>query len=404
MKKRFLSHKIRLYPNNKQGTYFRKACGIKRFVYNWALTESRRLYESGTKTSGYDLCKRFNSIKRQEFPWTSDVTKWAPQKAIYDARDALVRWWKKLSQAPRFKKKGKCRESFYLGVNSFRVNGQDFYVPKLGQVKMAQGIRFPGKVRSVTVSQDGDQWYASFLVQLDDTWVYPNTCENQEVLGVDLGVKTLVTTSDGEYVENPRWLVRHERKLRRLQKNVSRKQKGSCNRRKAVKRLRTQHRRVRNARNDLLHKLTSGWVGLYRFIGIEDLNVHGMLSNHRLAKHISDASFYEIRWQLEYKAVLGGSTVVIADRFYPSSKECSACGNVKKELGLGERTYTCSVCEFTCDRDLNAAYNLKSVARRHRETLNACGVGGSDQRSRTWVKPATVKQKLGVCKPSWVTV
>jgi putative transposase len=269
---------------------------------------------------------------------------------------------------------------------------------------MAQTIRFPGDVKSVVVSQDGDRWFASFLVQLDDTWVYPNTCENQEVLGIDLGVSALAVTSDGEYVENPRWLVRHGRKLRRLQKGVSRKQKGSNNRRKAVHRLHTQYRRVRNARNDFLHKLTSGWIGLYGFIGVEDLNVSGMMSNHRLAKSVSDVSFYEIRRQLTYKTQLAGSTLVLADRFYPSSKKCSSCENIKDNLLLSERTYVCNACGFTVDRDLNAAHNLKLVARRYRETLNACGTEGSGPRLRTWVKPSVKKQEPGNLLTKMVTV
>lgn len=371
-----LSHRIRLYPNNKQATYFRRACGVRRLAYNWALAESKRLHEQGTKTSGYDLCKRFNAIKDERYPFVRDVSKWVPQKAIYDAWDSLKRWWSKTSKAPRFKKKGRCKESFYIGLDKFKCDGKKICIPKLGWVKMAQEVRFPGKQMSVTISQDGDRWFAAVQVEIDESqWSYPHTCETQAVCGVDLGVHDLAVLDDGTKIKAPRGLRRRERKLRKLQKSVSRKVKGSSSRKKAIKALASCHRKIRDTRKDVPHKITSKLVREYRAIGIEDLNVKGMVKNHRLARSVSDASFGEIRRQLEYKAVLAGSEVVVVDRFFPSSKTCSGCGHIVGSLPLRVREWECSACGVVHDRDVNAAINLRKVARRHRETQNAGGEG-----------------------------
>jgi putative transposase len=373
-----LSHRIRLYPNNKQATYFRRACGIRRFAYNWALAENRRLYEAGERTSGFDLVKRFNAIKAAEFPWTSEVSKWAPQKAVQDAWGALKKWWAKKAQAPRFKKKGRCRESFYLGLGDFGVKGSKLRVPKLGWVRMAQEVRFPGRLKSVTVGQDGACWFAAIQVEIDESrWSYPHVCETQATCGVDLGVIDLVVLDDGTKVPAPRGLRRKERKLRKLQKFLSRKVKGSRSRMKAVWYLAEAHRKVRDARRAVTHEVTSWLVQKFRWIGIEDLNVRGMLKNHRLARSIADAAFGELRRQLGYKSVLARSNIVTADRFFPSSKTCSDCGHVIEKLPLDVREWVCPSCGCVHDRDENAAINLKNVTARYAETQNA---GGEDVR------------------------
>jgi putative transposase len=371
-----LSHRIRAYPNNVQQTYFRRACGIRRFAYNWALAESRKLYEAGKKTSGFDLVKRFNSIKGEEFPWTSEVSKWAPQKAIQDAWDALRKWWSKKAWAPRFKKKGRCRESFYLGAGHFSSDGERFRVPKLGWVRMAQEVRFPGEVKFVTVSQEGERWFASFQVEIDESkWSYPHVCETQTVCGVDVGVRDLVVLNDGTKIVAPRGLRRRERKLRKLQRSVSRKVKGSNGQRKAIRVLGEVHRKVRDARKAVTHEVTARLVQNFRWIGVEDLNVRGMLKNHQLARSVADAAFGEIRRQLGYKSVLAGSEIVVADRWFPSSKTCSDCDYVLKELPLEVREWVCEVCGVVHDRDVNAAINLRNVAARYAETKNAGGSG-----------------------------
>jgi putative transposase len=396
-----LSHKIRLYPNNAQGTYFRRACGIRRFAYNWALAASRRLYEAGEKTSGFDLVKRFNSIKAEQFPWTAEVSKWAPQKAIQDAWDALRRWWDGKAKAPRFKKKGQCRESFYLGIGALKTDKKKIFIPKLGWVRMAQEVRFPGTIKFVAISQDGDRWFASFNVEIDGSqWSYPHICKTQAVCGVDLGVRDLVVLDDGTRIPAPRGLRRKESLLRRLQKAVSRRVKGSNSRKKAIRALGGAHRKVRDARKAVTHGITAQLVRDFRWIGIEDLNVQGMLRNHRLARSIADAAFGEIRRQIEYKSVLSGSNVAVADRFFPSTKTCSTCGHVLEKLPLGVREWTCPACKAIHDRDENAAINLREVARRYRDTVNA---GGGDVRpSILGLVAAPMKPEVGIRQPAVV--
>lgn len=398
-----LSHRIRLYPNNKQATYFRRACGIRRFSYNWALAENRRLYEVGERTSGFDLVKRFNSIKAAEFPWTSEVSKWAPQKAIQDAWDALKKWWAKKARAPRFKKRGRCRESFYIGLGDFEVKGSKLRVPKLGWVRMAQEVRFPGRLKSVTVSQDGACWFVAVQVEVDGSqWSYPHACETQAVCGADLGVRDLVVLDDGTKVPAPRGLRSKERKLRKLQKSLSRKVRGSGGRERAIRALAEAHRKVRDARQAVTHEVTSWLVQKFRWIGIEDLNVQGMLKNHCLARSILDAAFGELRRQLGYKSVLAESNIVTADRFFPSSKTCSDCGYVIEELPLGIREWVCPSCGCVHDRDENAATNLKNIAARYAETQNA---GGEDVRPLVPCElgAASMKPEAGGCQPEMAT-
>jgi len=387
------AHKIRLYPNNKQETYFRNACGVKRFAYNWALSESRRLYEEGVKTSGYDLSKRLNAIKREEFPWMYDVSKWASQKAVHDAFESLKKWWnpKLGNQAPRFKKKGKCKDSFYLGSSHIKERGDRFYIPKLGWVKMAQELRFEGKILSATVSRVADMWFVSISI---DTLINPIPSDSPNIIGIDVGIKSLAITSDGEVFENPKALKKNEKRLRLLQKSVSRKKKGSNNRKKAVFKLAKQHYKVSNIRKDALHKASTAITKSAGTICIEDLNVSGMLRNRKLSKSISDASMSEFLRQIEYKSKWNGSIVFKADRFYPSSKMCSCCGTIKHDLKLSDRVYKCSSCGLELDRDLNAAINLKQLAVSYTESINACGDVSSGS-NFIGVKLLSMKQEKG---------
>ena len=327
--------------------------------------------------SGYSLVKEFNSIKGSEFPWTVEVSKWAPQKAIQDLGDAFKRFFKKTSRYPKFKKKSSSKTSFYLGLNAFKVTGKYLKVSKLAQpIKMAQVVRFDGDVKSVVISRDacGD-WYASFQVNLPEDYQDPRRCESTDMVGVDLGISILATLSTGEKIENPKTLKNHERKLKRLQRVVSRRKRGSSNRARARLRLALAHRKVSRIRTNYLHCLTSRLVRIFRVIGVEDLNVRGMVRNRRLAKSILDAAFREFRRQVEYKSVLAGSNVAVAARFFPSSKTCSSCGHKITELPLHIRMWDCPACGAHHDRDVNAAINLEHVAQSHWETLNACGGG-----------------------------
>lgn len=371
-----LAHKIKIYPNEEALSYFVRACGIARFVYNWALVTWQQKYKNGEKgMSGYSLCKEFNSIKEEQFPWVYEVTKWAAQKSIYNLHDAFKRFFKKESKYPKLKKKGRCEDSFYIGFDCFSVRGKYLKIPNFVKpIKMATPIRFKGELKSVTISRKADEWFASFSVKIpDDTYVYKHKCETQAVVGVDLGVRTLAVCSDGSSFELPRKVKRLRTKLVRAHRKVSRKQKGSQNRNRARQRLARIYLKATRLRLNVLHLITARLVKAFRFIGIEDLNIKGMLKNHRLARAIQECGFYEFKRQLNYKSGLSGSYVAIANMFFASSKTCSVCGYKNNDLKLKDEYWTCPCCNTFHNRDFNASINLKKVAGRYSETINACG-------------------------------
>jgi len=214
------------------------------------------------------------------------------------------------------------------------------------------------------VTEKAGRWFVSLQVEAEVENVLPK----ETIGGVDVGIRALATLSDGEKFENPRTLAGAERKLKRLQRAVSRKKKGSKNRRKAVRKLARVHARVANIRENVLHEISSAISKRFGVVGMEDLNAEGMGQNRCLAKALKDAAFAELRRQVEYKTAWEGGRVVLADPFYPSSKRCSGCKVVKKHLELSERIFTCDSCGLEIDRDLNAALNLKAVAASETET------------------------------------
>lgn len=362
------THKIRLYPNNKQITYFQKACGVSRFAYNWALARSIEMYEQDNtvKFDAFALMREINSIKREQFPWMLEVTKCAPQEAIrVNLNTAYSKFFKNQAGFPKFHRKGR-RDSFHISNTVFSLNSKSIRIPKLGWIRMAEELRFKGKILRATVSRTADKWFVSITVELPNPEFNPNS-ENQAI-GVDLGVKTLATLSDGTVFQGPKATKKYEQKLRRLNQSLSRKtgsKKGevkSANFRKAQMKLARLHAKIANSRNDCTHKATSQIASNYDIIGIEDLSVQDMAQGHKMAKSVLDMSFYEFRRQIEYKAEALDKRVVVANRFYPSSKTCSRCGEAKNDLSLSERVYICAFCGFSCDRDLNAAINLRQYA------------------------------------------
>lgn len=364
------AHKIRLCPNNKQANRFARACGVSRLAYNWGLEQWQKQYEAGEKPSAYALKKQFNSIKRAEFPFAYEVTKCAPAHAFNDLECAFRNFFRNVKAGrkpgyPRFKKRGK-HDSFYLANDRIKINGKRVFISKLGWVKMREPLRFDGKIMSATVSKTADMWFVSIQVQQE----IPEPAPPPNAVGIDVGIKELAVTSDGEVFENPKALKAAQARLRRLHKSVSRKKKGSSNRKKAVMKLARQYYRVSCVRKDAIHKATSAITKGYGLIGIEDLNVRGMLKNHKLAKAISDAAFSEFHRQLGYKAAWRGGSVVKADRWFPSSKMCSVCGHVMDKLPLSVRTWTCPECGAVHDRDENASQNLKQMAVG--STVSAC--------------------------------
>jgi putative transposase len=257
-------------------------------------------------------------------------------------------------------------------------------LPVLGELRLKECNYLPiqdVRVLSATVSEQAGRWYLSLQVEQE---IAEPKHKSPNVVGIDVGIKCLATTSDGEIFNNPKALVRAQRSLRSRQKAVSRKVKGSSNRRKAVKRVARLHQRISNIRKDAIHKMTTAITKSASIIVIETLSTAGMMKNHCLARALSDASLSEIHRQLKYKAKWYGVEIVEADRFYPSSKTCSCCGNVKASLSLGERTYCCEVCGFKEDRDVNAATNLRNLAVSSTVDKACCPESaGSSRKART---------------------
>lgn len=391
-----IAHKIALVPNNVQATYFARASGTARFAYNWALSRWQHQYDAWKadntqpKPSQMSLRRELNAIKYEQFPWMLEVTKNAPQMAIIQLGDAFKNFFAGRAKYPKFKKKG-VHDSFTLTNDQFNIDGLRIRIPHLGWVRMRETLRFAGKIMSATISRVADRWFVSITVDTPDNLHLPKT-ENQGAVGVDLGVSTLATLSTGESIAGPKAYKASLSKLKRLSRGLSRKQKGSENRKKAKHKLARLHARISNIRNDALHKLTSCLTRRFHTIGIEDLNVQGMVKNRRLSQAISDMGFFEFRRQMEYKAAMRDGVVVVADRWFASSKTCSACAHKLNELPLLAREWVCPACGSVHDRDINAAINLKNLAVS--STVTACGEEGAGLEHKLKTKPASVKQEV----------
>ena len=268
---------------------------------------------------------------------------------------AFERFFRGEAGRPTFKKK-RHHDSFYVANDKCRVEGQYVVLPKVGRVRMREALRFQGKLCGTIVSRNADRWSIAFQVEVGE---YQKERSGDAVVGVDLGVKALATLSTGEKIPGPKALTKTLTKLRRLSRRLSRKQKISRNYKKAAITAARWHRRIRNLRQDYTHKLTTRLCRENQTVVIENLAVKNMAKNRRLARVLSDASLGELRRQLTYKALIFGTLLVIADRWFPSSKRCSCCGHVKDSLSLSERIFRCDACDHVEDRDTNAARNLE---------------------------------------------
>lgn len=386
-----LTHKIRLDATCKQEKYFRKACGTARFAWNWGLAKWEEKYKEGSKTNAFELKKEFNSLKPKEFPWVYEVTKYASQQPFIFLQRAFQAFFEKRAKYPKYKKKG-VHDSFYIGGDQVRFEGKFVKIPNLGWVRLRESLRFEGKINGVTISRSADYWFIS--VSIETNHHFP-LCENQANVGVDLGIMTLATLSNGQKIPNNQPLKKKLSKLKRLQRKLSRRKIGSKNRAKVKRKIAKVHYRIANIRNDELHKLTTQLTKKYQNIAIEDLDISEMVKNKRLSRSILDCGWYEFKRQLSYKAINRGNRIFIADKWYASSKKCSSCGSVKKTLSLSERMYKCANCHIEIDRDINAAKCLEQlVSTLSNSGIDACGQDGSVIMVKTSLQPAWMKQEL----------
>lgn len=395
------THRIELKPNAAQAAIFRQCVGASRFAYNWALAEWQRQYQAGEKPNEAALRRQFNAIKSVEFPWILDLPKSVPQQAIKNVGTAFTNFFRRVREGiepagyPQFKKPFK-RDGARMdnGPGTFSFDGKRIKLAKIGRVKMREPLRFDGEPRSATLSREAGRWFVSVpvLVSLPDLPVV----DTRPSAGIDLGIGTAATLSTGEKIDGPKPLKRYLRALKRLSRQHSRKVKGSNNRRKSAARPAKLHARIANIRKDWTHKTTTALTGRFALVGVENLNVKGMMANDKLARSISDVGFYEFRRQVEYKAALSGGVVVVIDRWFPSSKTCNHCGCYRESLPLSVREWTCAECGAVHDRDVNAALNLQRVALASGSCPDskACGEAGSGRSRKTPVKPASMKQEI----------
>ena len=389
------AYRFALDPTAAQERALRSHAGAARFAYNWGLAKCQQRYRAERKWySAGELHKIWNAQKKADpaLAWWAENSKCAYQeafrnldRALHDFTDSRKgkRKGKRLG-FPRRKKKGKCRDSFRFNTGVMRCAGSTVTLPRLGTIKTHEPTgklaRKTGngtaRILSATVSRTAQRWFVSFTVEVEreapGSHPRPGTA-----VGIDLGVKTLLTGVDDRgrvtEVRGRKPLRSSLRRLRRASRAHSRKQKGSANRRKSAARLARVHARVASVRSDALHKATTALARRYETVVVEDLNVTGMISNKKLARAVSDQGFGTARRMLGYKTARKGGTLVVADRWYPSSKQCSGCGSVKAKLTLADRVYQCDVCGLVLGRDVNAARNLLSLAASGADRVNACG-------------------------------
>ncbi|WP_405420149.1 RNA-guided endonuclease InsQ/TnpB family protein [Marinobacter flavimaris] len=385
-----VAFKTQLLPNNKQRTYFAKASGISRFTWNWALAEWDRQYTmhkngNGDRPSGMALKRQFNALKKSEFPWVYEVTKYASQQPFIALQRAFSDWMKDLKSSkpqhlkkrrPRFKKKGKATDTFYVGGDQVKVDGRRVKLPNQGWVRLAEPIKYGGHINNMTISRQADKWFVSFSMKVE---VCSLPSKSQARCGVDLGIKSLATISQGDIREwkSPKPLQEALRKLARYQRRLMKKVKGSAGYRKLKTRIARLHKRIADIRANTLHQLSCYLSTHFSEVVIEDLNVRGMMANGKLARHIADVGLYEFRRQMTYKMDWRGGVLTVADRWYPSSKLCSGCGSRKPDLTLADRTYHCEACGHKECRDFNASKNLEKFSTARSAGIYAAGDDGS---------------------------
>lgn len=368
------AYRYELKPNISQRISLAKHAGASRFAYNWGLSQRIALYEASKKsTNAIEQHKILNAKKSSEFPWMYEVSKCSPQEALRDLDKAFQNFFRGIKKGqpigfPSYKKKG-MRDSFRL-TGTIKIEYKQVQLPRLGVIRLKEASKLKGKILSATLSREADRWYVSLAVEVERP--DPKPVEG-EAVGIDMGLSAFAILSNSEKITAPKPLAKNLKQLKRASRKHSRKAKGSKNRKKSAIKLARLHRKNRNIRKDFLHKQTTLLAKTKPVIVLEDLNIKGMLKNKKLSRPISDAGWSEFRTMLEYKTKWYGSKLILAPRYYPSSKTCSECGHVVKEMPLAIRKWHCEKCQSIHDRDVNAAKNLLRFSTGSSPGIYACG-------------------------------
>lgn len=363
----YKAFKYELNLTNNQASALNQFMGCSRFVYNKFLHRKSEAYKQDqTKLSYYHLQDELTKLKKtEEFSFLKEVHSQVLQSSLRNLDNAFTNFFKGKAKFPNFKKKSNHQSIQY--PQGVKLDGEKVFLPKVGWCKFYKSRDIKGVIKTVTVSKTPTNRY--FVSLLCDTGeVTPNKVkiDKSSSVGIDLGIKVFCYTSDSEVFENQKHLKKSLRKLRVEQRSLARKKKGSSRRNRQRIRVAKVYERVTNQRKDYLHKLSTYFVRNYNTICIEDLNVSGMVKNHKLGRSISDMGWREFRTMLEYKCEWYGKNLLVIGRFEPSSKMCNHCGTINKELTLKDREWECSHCHSTIERDYNAALNIRDFGLGHR--------------------------------------